>query len=91
MQALTLDTLLERTGRPDFVKMDIEGAERAVLNQSVGWAEHVRELVVECHDGYQNDQCATDLAALGFAVEVTPQRLSVDTVRGIRKVSVRTS
>lgn len=66
--ALSLDTLLEREGSPrvDYVKMDIEGAERDVLRQNTGWAASVRVIKVECHDPYSVEDCVEDLRALGF-------------------------
>ncbi|HWH45291.1 MAG TPA: FkbM family methyltransferase [Thermoleophilaceae bacterium] len=66
--ALSLDTLLERSGggRVDYVKMDIEGAEREVLRRNTGWAASVGAIKVECHDPYSVEECVEDLRALGF-------------------------
>jgi FkbM family methyltransferase len=70
--ALSLNSLLERTGPPDYVKMDVEGAERALLHTNTEWAQHVRSMKVEIHGGYQPDECIEDLAALGFRAELLP-------------------
>jgi len=65
---LSLDTLLERTGGPiQFVKMDIEGAEREVLGRNTDWASEVGCIKVEVHGDYTVDECARDLERLGFA------------------------
>jgi FkbM family methyltransferase len=73
--ALSLDTLVARhagaTGRVDYVKMDIEGAEREVLRRNTGWAERVRSIVVEPHPPYSEQECLDDLRALGFRAYVS--------------------
>ncbi|MGH2876326.1 MAG: FkbM family methyltransferase, partial [Solirubrobacteraceae bacterium] len=50
----------------DFVKMDIEGAEREVLRQETAWASKVRSIGVEVHPPYTVEQCEHDLRDLGF-------------------------
>lgn len=73
--AISLDTLLKRTGSPvDYVKMDIEGAEMQVLKQSTSWAEHVRSIKVEVHAPYTVEQCTADLRRLGFQTEPIAKR-----------------
>jgi FkbM family methyltransferase len=71
-EALSLDTLLARGGGGpvDYVKMDLEGAEREVLRHATGWAAHVRAIRVEVHEPYTVAECQADLRALGFAVSV---------------------
>jgi FkbM family methyltransferase len=73
--AISLNALLERSGRPiiDYVKMDIEGAERAVLNENAEWASHVRSIKVELHDGYSIPECLADLERLGFTAAPIPR------------------
>jgi FkbM family methyltransferase len=87
VKAMSLDTLLEQTGPPDFVKMDIEGAEALVLRHRVDWSKYVKELVVECHDGYRPQECAEDLTSMGFTVEVRKQHFVTDAVRGLREAA----
>jgi FkbM family methyltransferase len=67
--ALPLNALLEHSGGGpvDYVKMDIEGAERSVLREATQWARHVRAIRVEVHPPYTVAQCCADLEALGFA------------------------
>jgi FkbM family methyltransferase len=70
-RALSVSTLLDEEGVEgtiDFLKMDIEGAEARVLTDGTDWAQRVRTIYVETHAPYSVDQCAADLAALGFAV-----------------------
>ena len=68
VQTLSLNTLLERTGGPvAFVKMDVEGAERALLTRNTEWAASVGCIKVEVHGDYSPDDCLLDLEALGFS------------------------
>lgn len=64
--AVTLDELRDRFGAPDYVKMDIEGAEREVLARNTAWAAAVPRINVEYHAPYDGAACRRDLAALGF-------------------------
>jgi FkbM family methyltransferase len=68
--AFGIGTLLDRRRweSVDFVKMDIEGAERAVLADGTGWADRVRSIKVEIHEPYRVEDAVRDLAALGFDV-----------------------
>jgi FkbM family methyltransferase len=79
---ISLATLIERhvpDGRPiDFVKMDIEGAERQVLTEDAGWAERVRAMIVEVHAPYDVASCVRDLEALGFRAGVDPRYSGLD-------------
>lgn len=68
--ALALAGLLERLapggGQVDYVKMDVEGAERALLAGGANWASRVRGLKVEVHPPYSREACRADLERLGF-------------------------
>lgn len=59
----SLDSLI--TGPVDFVKMDIEGAEREVLKRNTDWTRYVKSIYVEFHN-YPAEECLEDLRALGF-------------------------
>ena len=86
-RALSLNHLLDETGPPDYVKMDIEGSESAVLRTETDWTQSVRCLSVECHPPYSLDACGSDLARLGFGVTLFPQtrrRPARPTAIGIR-------
>ena len=53
--AIAMSTLVERyAGRDgiDFIKMDVEGAEREILSKSTEWAGRVRCISVEVHPPY---------------------------------------
>jgi FkbM family methyltransferase len=73
VKTLTLKALLELGGPPDYVKMDIEGAEMQVLRENTDWARSVRSIGVECHPPYALMDARRDLERLGFRVEVFPQ------------------
>jgi FkbM family methyltransferase len=71
VRSLSLNTLLAERGveRVDYVKIDIEGAEREVLRENTEWAAAVRALKVEVHEPYTVEECLADLRALGFDAE----------------------
>lgn len=72
-EALTLNSLLSESDDPvDYVKMDIEGAERHVLRANTQWAERVRSIKVEVHPPYTVQDCQRDLEALGFQTSIDP-------------------
>lgn len=67
--AMSLDTILARVGgAADYLKMDIEGAEREVLRSNTSWAGRVRAIKVEAHAPYGVSECVDDLERLGFSV-----------------------
>jgi FkbM family methyltransferase len=69
--AISLNSLVERYGdRVDYVKMDIEGAERAVLRRNTEWARGVGCIKVELHGPYSKDDGVADLRRLGFDARV---------------------
>jgi FkbM family methyltransferase len=75
VRATTMRELLDVTGRPDYVKMDIEGAEQTVLTEAADWAPAVPAISVECHPPYSLAECRRDLERLGFSVKTYPQSL----------------
>jgi FkbM family methyltransferase len=68
--ALSINTLLSGLGgqqqQIDYIKMDIEGAERDVLRLNTAWAARVKCIKVELHGDYTPQECIADLEALGF-------------------------
>lgn len=68
-RSISLSTLLNEYCQPyqaiDYLKMDIEGAERTVLRTNTDWAERVRCIKVELHE-YAIEDCISDLQHLGF-------------------------
>jgi FkbM family methyltransferase len=77
--AVSLDTLLRDHGGPvDYLKIDVEGAERALLRERTDWAASVGCVNVEVHGDYGVDECAHDLRILGFEARVEdPRQASV--------------
>jgi hypothetical protein len=69
-RAYSLNTLIARlceAARPvDYMKMDIEGAERDVLRCNTEWAARVRSVKIELHGDYSKRDCIRDLEQLGF-------------------------
>ena len=59
VDAVTVPSLLERFGETGIgiLKLDIEGAEKRVLQKSAGWIRHTKCLIVELHDEF-NPGCS---------------------------------
>lgn len=64
--ARSLNSLMADDDIVDFVKMDIEGAERQLLTRNTEWAAKVRTMKVELHGDYGCEEAAADLGRLGF-------------------------
>jgi FkbM family methyltransferase len=69
VRTLTLDALLDSvpsTRQVDFMKVDVEGAERDLFQVGGNWINRVTCLTVETHEPYSPQECAADLARLGY-------------------------
>lgn len=67
-RAWSIDDLLAgRSEVVDYLKVDIEGAERGVIKKPGKWVERVRVMHIEIHDGYSVDECIADLERVGFS------------------------
>lgn len=51
----------------DYLKMDIEGAEAAILADPAGWCSRVRSMKVEIHAPFSAEECRALLEAQGFS------------------------
>jgi len=91
--AISIDSLLQRlpaTTEVDYMKMDIEGAEREVLRSGQSWAPRVSAIKVEIHPPYAAEDCEADLQALGFETQVERRRCTyVVGVRAQQPLDVR--
>ena len=65
-----------------YVRMNLDGAERALLNDDTDWAAGVRCIKVYVHGGYSREECAADLERLGF--RAGPDRRHERAVLGVR-------
>ena len=68
--ARTLDSVLDSVFPDetiDYLKVDIEGAERQLLAVGGAWTERVRTLKIETHAPYSVERCLADLNRLGFS------------------------
>jgi FkbM family methyltransferase len=70
LETLFADCALERV---DYVKMDIEGAEGAILAGAMKWAERVRSMKIEVHPPVKLEWCRTVLESQGFRCWVDDQ------------------
>jgi FkbM family methyltransferase len=68
--ALTMPKIMEdlHISRIDLLKMDIEGAEKAVLRDAAAWLPKVQFLVVELHGDYSETDLRSDIEPHGFQV-----------------------
>jgi FkbM family methyltransferase len=66
--ARSITSLLDEAGidRVDYVKMDIEGAEGALLDGDVAWLDRVDALKIEIHPPATSARCREVLEAHGF-------------------------
>jgi FkbM family methyltransferase len=73
VRAVTLAGLVGEHGGPvDYIKVDVEGAERELFRDGTGWADEVRCLKVELHGDYSVAECQRDLGRLGFEARPDP-------------------
>lgn len=78
VHTVTIDSLFARTGweTVDFVKMDIEGAERVVLADAGEWVTKVGCISVEVHPPYTVGECEQVLRSVGFQTIRHPRHWS---------------
>lgn len=74
-EALTLSTAAARYFVPDFIKIDIEGAEVAALQGAKALLQqHKPHLIVETHSRALEDDCIHLLAEFGYSPQIVGQR-----------------
>jgi hypothetical protein len=62
--------------------MDIEGVESRLLGADAAWAGRVDAIALQVHGDYTLEDCARDLARLGFRPAVDRRR--IDFIGGVR-------
>jgi FkbM family methyltransferase len=69
---VTMDTVMTtlRTDTIDFLKCDIEGAERELFESCDEWISHVRVMTVECHKDFRASDFVKLLEAKGVVTEM---------------------
>ncbi len=84
VRALSLAELVREHGGPvDYVKVDVEGAERELLRDGTGWSDAVRCLKIELHGDYSVPDGEADLRRLGFEAWQDPDHWAC--VVGLRR------
>jgi len=68
----------------DFIKFDIEGAEKDILGKEGEWVNRTRCIKVEFHAPYSKEDCARDISKLGF--DVFPDPNFEYTLLGYKKI-----
>lgn len=77
VETVSVPTLMARKGwnRIDILKIDIEGYEKVLFQNSPPWLGAVRVIVGELHGDYGQAELARDVAPYGFSVRtLTPGR-----------------
>jgi FkbM family methyltransferase len=85
VKSVSVSSLVDRFGEIDFLKLDVEGAEREILRRKVDWCTRVKCVKVELHDGYTVAECIEDLEHLGF--ECVPDARHWACVMGVRSAT----
>lgn len=83
--AMRLITVLDECGvdEVDYLKMDIEGAEAAILADPAEWCSRVRSMKVEIHSPYTAADCRAKLESHGFTCRIDDHHWNcVSAVRG---------
>jgi FkbM family methyltransferase len=64
VQAITVNDAIDRNGLPevDLLKIDVEGAEKEILNHEDGWFSRARVIILELHE-YEFPGCKAALEA----------------------------
>jgi FkbM family methyltransferase len=71
VRAVSLASLLGAHAHVDYMKMDIEGAEKEILQGDAAWAHRVHCINVEVHtEHYPLSHCIADLQRIGFDTAV---------------------
>lgn len=79
---MTLDKVAARTFVPDFIKMDIEGAEnKALIGAREILANRKPSLIIEVHGQDVEEECKQILASHGYVPEVVEQQSFFKEVR----------
>ncbi|WP_298922005.1 FkbM family methyltransferase [uncultured Roseobacter sp.] len=78
VRAISIDTLMQEVGVDwiDFMKMDIEGAEHAVLDPQAGWLQRTGALNLEVHAPATIENCTEILSQAGFTCQRSPRHKS---------------
>lgn len=75
VRSVTLDTLFEmlQISRVDFMKIDVEGAEAAILQADACWLQKVTSIALEVHGPATMEGCVELLTNAGFRCERSKQ------------------
>ena len=69
VKTVTLSKLLENEKAIDFVKVDVEGAERKVLEGSIPILDKVKSWLIELHNPDKKAEMSKWFASRGFKVK----------------------
>lgn len=58
----------------DLLKIDIEGAEKDILQKNADWLYKVKNIIIEIHEPYAFADLQRDLSAYGFTIITPPDK-----------------
>lgn len=73
VRAVPVGDLLHPGETVDYMKIDIEGSEEALLTTAAEWSPSVKSMRVEVHGAYRVVDCIADLRPLGFHARPDPK------------------
>src|SRR5664279_3188929 len=79
----TLDSAAEKYGSPDFIKMDIEGAEADVLKSADSTLAGKPRMIIETHGETVERECITILTNVGYKIEIVNRSKLFSEARGL--------
>ena len=68
--SLSLDQASAKYGSPDFIKMDVEGAEADVLSGAAATLSNAVPLIIETHGEKVENDCIQTLRRFGYSISV---------------------
>jgi hypothetical protein len=79
----TIDTATETYGAPDFIKMDIEGAEASVLKGASKTLSRKPLMIIETHGENVERDCIETLAEFGYRIDIVDRSKFLSEARGL--------
>ena len=72
VQSISISTLMMQyqITRVNLIKIDIEGAEKNILQNNVNWLKKTDNMIIELHDDYKLVDLSKDIAPFGFTLTI---------------------
>jgi len=72
VQSISISTLMMQyqITRVNLIKIDIEGAEKNILQNNVNWLRQIDTMIIELHDDYKLLDLSKDIVPFGFTLTI---------------------